>query len=243
MSKRHKLFHLNHNRYGDNMFIETVLLALISLIVLFILTKFMGYRQITQLSMYDYIIGITIGSIASEMVVLEDFQDIIRPLTGMIIYALFTVCLSLLSRHSLTLRHFIEGNPLTLYQHDRIQSQALAKAKMDINELLMQLRIAGYFDLTQIDTVILETNGRLSIFPKTKYRPTTLHDMSLSYQKEVPLIALVIHGKLLKDQLSSIHQDEAWLKSQIQVQGYHDYHELILILCDQNNQITCYPQK
>lgn len=223
------------------MFIETVSLALISLIVLFILTKFMGYRQITQLSMYDYIIGITIGSIASEMVVLEDFHDIIRPLTGMVIYTLFTVCLSLLSRHSLTLRHFIEGNPLTLYHNDRIQSRALAKAKMDINELLMQLRIAGYFDLTQIDTVILETNGRLSIFPKTKHRPATLHDMSLTYQKETPLIALVINGKLLKDQLSSIHRDESWLKSQIQIQGYHDYHELILVLCDHNNQITCYP--
>lgn len=225
------------------MFIETVSLALISLIVLFILTKFMGYRQITQLSMYDYIIGITIGSIASEMVILEDFHDVIRPLTGMVIYTLFTVCLSLLSRHSLTLRHFIEGNPLTLYHNDRIQNRALAKAKMDINELLMQLRIAGYFDLTQIDTVILETNGRLSIFPKTKHRPTTLHDMSLTYQKETPLITLVINGKLLKDQLSSIHQNEAWLKSQIQIQGYHDYHELILVLCDNHNQITCYPIK
>ena len=55
----------------------------------------MGYRQITQLSMYDYIIGITIGSIASEMVVLDNFNDMIRPLTGMIVYTLFTVAFSL----------------------------------------------------------------------------------------------------------------------------------------------------
>ena len=73
------------------MILETLSLAIISLIVLFILTKMMGYRQITQLSMYDYIIGITIGSIASEMVVLDNFNDMIRPLTGMIVYTLFTV--------------------------------------------------------------------------------------------------------------------------------------------------------
>lgn len=224
------------------MILETISLSIISLIVLFILTKMMGYRQITQLSMYDYIIGITIGSIASEMTVLENFKDISRPLTAMIIYALFTICLSLISRRSLKIRHFIEGNPLTLYKDNLIQSDSLAKAKMDINEFLMQLRIAGYFDLTQIDEVILETNGRFSIFPKTKYRPTTVNDLSLHPQTEKPLISLVINGQLLKDQLHFIHQDEKWLLSQLKVQGYHDYNNLLLVLCDNNQQITIYPQ-
>lgn len=223
------------------MILETISLSIISLIVLFILTKMMGYRQITQLSMYDYIIGITIGSIASEMTVLENFKDISRPLTAMIIYALFTICLSLISRRSLKIRHFIEGNPLTLYKDNLIQSDSLAKAKMDINEFLMQLRIAGYFDLTQIDEVILETNGRFSIFPKTKYRPTTVNDLSLHPQTEKPLISLVINGQLLKDQLHFIHQDEKWLLSQLKVQGYHDYNNLLLVLCDNNQQITIYP--
>ena len=102
------------------MILETISLALISLVVLFILTRLMGYRQITQLSMYDYIIGITIGSIASEMVVLDDFNNMLRPLTGMIIYALFTIILSLLSRSSLAIRKFIEGNPITLYENNKI---------------------------------------------------------------------------------------------------------------------------
>ena len=225
------------------MIFETMALAIISLIVLFILTKLMGYRQITQLSMYDYIIGITIGSIASEMVVLEDFSDISRPLTGMILYALFTICLSLLSRSSLTLRHFIEGNPIILYENDKIISKNLAKAKMDINEFLMQLRIQGYFDLTQLEQVILETNGNFSIFIKSKYRPTIVDDLPIKPQKEKPLISLVINVKLLVDQLKKIEQDEKWLMSQINVQGYHDYNELILVLCDQDQQITCYPKK
>lgn len=223
-----------------NMFIETIALAVISLVVLFILTKLMGYRQITQLSMYDYIIGITIGSIASEMVVLEDFQDIYRPLTGMIIYTLFTIILSALSRQSLKFRHFIEGNPITLYENDQIDSTALNKAKLDVNELLMQLRIQGYFDLSQIDKVILETNGNISVFPKVKYRPAIVDDLPMKPKKEKPSLSLVINGQILKDQLKLIEKDETWLMSQLKVQGIQSYKELLLVLCDQDNNISIY---
>lgn len=222
------------------MILETISLAIISLVVLFILTKLMGYRQITQLSMYDYIIGITIGSIASEMVVLSGFKDMIRPLTGMIIYALFTIILSLCSRLSLTFRHFIEGNPLTLYQNNQIQNQALAKAKMDVNEFLMQLRIQGYFDLTQLDQVILETNGNFSVFPKTQYRPAIVNDLPVKPAPEKPLISLIINGKLLPGQLQYIGKDEKWLQGQLKTKGFQHYHELLLVLCDNNNQITVY---
>lgn len=223
------------------MIIKTILFSIISLIVLFFLTKMMGYRQVTQLSMYDYVIGITIGSIASEMAILNDFQEIIRPLTAMIVYALFTICLSLLSRQSLIFRHIIEGNPLTLYINNKIQSQNLKKAKMDVNELLMQLRIQGYFDLTQIERVILETNGNLSVFPKTKYRPTIVNDFHMKIEKETPLISLIINGQLLEKQLKYIEKDEKWLKSQLKVQGYDDYKELVLVLYDSNQNITAYP--
>ncbi|MEG0592322.1 MAG: DUF421 domain-containing protein [Coprobacillus sp.] len=224
------------------MFIQTIALALISLVVLFILTKFMGYRQITQLSMYDYIIGITIGSIASEMVVLSDFKDMYRPLIGMIIYALFTVSLSLLSRKSLTFRHLIEGNPIVLYKNNKILDKSLAKAKMDVNELLMQLRIQGYFDITQIDQVTLETNGNISVFPKSQYRPVIVDDLDITFEEEKPLIALMINSQLLEKQLQRIHQDKKWFDSQLKVKGYQDYQNVLLVLCDNNNNLTIYPK-
>lgn len=226
-----------------NMILKTIIFSLISLIVLFILTKMMGYRQVTQLSMYDYVIGITIGSIASEMSVLKDFNELYRPMTAMIMYALFTICLSLISRNSLKIRHFIEGNPITLYQDNKIKTANLAKAKLDINEFLMQLRIQGYFDLTQVERVILETNGNLSIFPKSKYRPVIVDDLDIKVNNERPLIALIINGQLLEKQLSYIQKDEKWLKSQLKVQGYNDYKELILVLCDSNHTITAYPKE
>ena len=89
--------------------------------------------------------------------------------------------------------------------------------------------------LTQIDTIILETNGRISIFPKTKYRPTIVDDFSFRYQEEKPLLAIVINGQLLEKQLSVIHKDKEWLLKALKVKGYTDYQNLILVLYNDSN--------
>lgn len=222
------------------MIIQTIILSITSLVVLFILTRLMGYRQVTQLSMYDYIIGITIGSIASEMVVLSNYKDMIRPLIGMIMYALFTIMLAILSRTSITLRHFIEGNPLILYENDKIDSDALKKSRIDVNEFLMQLRIQGYFDITQLDKVVLETNGNISVFVKTKYRPLVVSDYTSKIEVEKPVYTLLIEGHIFHDQLKLIHKDEKWFHSQLALQGYNDYQQLLLVVCDQDDKITVY---
>ncbi len=226
-----------------NMIFETFLLAILSLIVLFILTKLMGYRQVTQLSMYDYIIGISIGSIASEMCVLEDWSDVARPLTAMITYAVFVILLSLISRKSLKARHLIEGNPLVLYQDDKILESSLSKAKLDVNEFLMQLRIAGYFDLTQLDQVFLEPNGRFSIFVKPQYRPSIVDDLTIPIPKEEPLFALMINGHLFEDKLVKTGQDKDWFDGQLKAKGYQTYEDVLLVLCDMNNNLTVYNNK
>lgn len=136
--------------------LEYILLPLISLIVLFFLTKLMGYRQVTELSLYDYIIGITIGSIASELIMC-DFEGILKPLLGMIVYAVFTWLISILTKNYMKFRFFVEGKPLILYENDKLYSKALDKAKIDLNELLMNCRMNGYFDLNELDKIILET--------------------------------------------------------------------------------------
>ena len=89
----------------ENESIRIYLLPLISLIVLFFLTKLMGYRQVTELSLYDYIIGITIGSIASELIMC-DFEEILKPLLGMIVYAVFTWLISILTKNYMKFRFF-----------------------------------------------------------------------------------------------------------------------------------------
>lgn len=140
-------------------------MSLFSLAVLFVITKLMGYRQVTQLNMYDYINGITIGSIASELV-MAGVDNILQPLVAMIVYAIVIICLSKITEKSLKLRKIIDGYAVVLYENDQIYFNELKKAKVDLDEFLMQCRIAGYFNLNELQTVVLESNGRLSFFQK-----------------------------------------------------------------------------
>ncbi len=119
------------------------------------------------------------------MIVVDNFHNIIKPLTGMVIYALFPIIIYKLSQHSLKLRKFIKGKPVILYQNNQINNHILSISKIDINEFLMQLRLLGYFDLTQIDIVILEPNGAFSVYPKEQYKPTVVGDFSNKTQNFV----------------------------------------------------------
>lgn len=205
--------------YGDKMeYIEMIILPIISMIVLFIFTKLMGYRQITQLSLYDYIIGITIGSIASELAV-SSFDNYLQSLIAMIIFGLGTCLLSVLTRISKKTRTLIEGNPIVLYENDHLNCKALKIGKIDIDEFLMTCRVNGYFNLNDLEKVILETNGRFSFYPKENARPVQYIDLDKQLNHETMPIDLIKEGKILKSNLKYIHKDEKWLNNQIIVKG------------------------
>lgn len=119
--------------------IKIVALSLGSVIFLFILTKLMENKEMSQLSMFDYIIGITIGSIAAEMsTALEN--DFMQPLVAMAVYAVVSIIISLLSYKSMKIRRIVSGNSLILLDNGEIYRDNLKKAKLDINEFLMQYR-------------------------------------------------------------------------------------------------------
>ena len=131
--------------------------SLVSLAALFLLTKLMGNKQVSQMNLFDYIIGITIGSIAAEMATELDTPE--NSLLAMVVYAVVAVCISLLTNKSLAARRIMTGKPLVLMDGGIIYRENLKKAKMDLGEFLMYCRIGGYFDLSQIQTALLEHNG------------------------------------------------------------------------------------
>ena len=218
--------------------LEYFVLPLISLIVLFLLTKLMGYRQVTELSLYDYIIGITIGSIAAEMV-MGSFNDILKPLIGMIVYGVFTWGVSVLTKRYLNFRFFVEGKPVVLFENDKIYLKSLDKAKIDLNELLMNCRMNGYFELNELDKIILETNGKFSFYPKTLSRPLKLSDLNHQVQKEKIPVLLMLQGNVIKKNLVFVNRNEEWLKHILKVHGLEEKNIEILYL-DSQDQIQFY---
>lgn len=220
--------------------IYTVVLSVISLAVLFLLTKLMGYRQMSQMSLFDYINGITIGSIAAELATnLEDYH---RPLAAMTVYGLATVLLSLLTEKSIRVRRFMNGEPLILLHHGTLYEKNLKKSKIDLNEFLEQCRVSGYFDLSQLQAVILEGNGRLSFLPKAKERPVTPADLDLKPENEDLTAVLVLDGHIMKHNLHHSGKNEKWLTAQLSALGFPEMKDVLLATCDLNNKLTIFPK-
>ena len=219
--------------------LHVILTAIGSIILLFILTKLMGNKQMSQLSLFDYINGITIGSIAAEMATaLED--DFLLPMIGMAVYTAAALLISLVASHSIKLRKFLIGRPLILYDNGKLYRECMKKAKLDLNEFLTECRNNGYFNLSEIQTAILETNGKISILPATSSRPVTPADMNLSPAQEKLPVNLIIDGSVLADNLKAIGKNEKWLQNQLHAQGYHDFREIFLATCDDQDNVSLY---
>ena len=222
--------------------LKIVWLSLGSLLALFVLTKIMGNKEMSQLSMFDYIIGITIGSIAAEMsTALEN--DFMQPLLAMIIYALASVIISFVSYKSLKANRFLTGPSLILLDNGELYRNNLKKAKLDITEFLMQCRTNGYFNLSDIKTAILEPNGKISFLPKAEKRPATPSDMNISVPVDRVVVNVILDGFVLKENLYHTGNDELWLEKQLVSQGIQNVDDIYLATCDCNNNLSVYLKK
>ena len=219
--------------------IYIIVLSLGSIIAIFLLTKLMGYRQMSQMSMFDYVNGITMGSIAAEMATSLD-TGFEKPLVAMIVYALVSLLLSTISSKSIKVRRMLEGAPLVLLNNGEIYRHNLKKAKIDVSELLVQCRINGYFDISKLQTAILEGNGKISFLQKATDRPLTPADVQLSPQQDYMVANVILDGKVMDENLRHTGKDEKWLLDQIRGQGAKRVEDVLLASCDSNNKLQVY---
>lgn len=216
-----------------------IVLSLGSIIAMFLLTKLMGYRQMSQMSMFDYVNGITMGSIAAEMATSLD-TGFEKPLVAMIVYALVSLLLSTVTSKSIKARRMIEGAPLVLLNNGEIYRDNLRKAKIDVSELLVQCRVNGYFDISKLQTAILEGNGKISFLPKVSDRPITPSDVQLFPQQDYMVANVILDGKVMDENLRHTGKDEKWLMDQIKGQGAKRIEDVLLASCDSNNKLQVY---
>lgn len=210
-----------------------------SLIVIFILMKILGNRQMSELSMFDYVNGITVGSIAAEMATSLE-GDFLNPLVAMLVYTLLMYLLSLACSKSMTARKLINGQCLLLYQNGKLIEKNFKKAKLDINEFLTQCRINGYFNIADLDTAMIETNGHISFIPLSQKRTTTPEDLNLSVPQEKPVFNVIIDGKIMYDNLKSSGNDKTWLDKNLKKQKESDISKIFLATCDSENHLSIY---
>ena len=221
------------------LYLRVILTSILSVSLLFVITRLISYRQLSELSLFDYINGITIGSIAAELATCEH-GDAFKISIAMVIYGAFTILVAFLSDKSIALRKAFVGNPTLLMKNGRLYYEGFRKSRLDVNEFLMKCRNNGYFDITQIDTAILEPNGRVSFLPVSQDRPATPKDMKLSVTQDALVANVIIDGKVIEKSLSAIGKDEKWLRDRLKNQNYTDYSSILLASCDERGTVTVF---
>lgn len=216
--------------------LKIVLSSLLSIAELFILAKLMGKRQISQMSFFDYINGITIGSIAAEMAI-GGFKNILPPAIAMVVYSAVALCISIVCDKSIKCRQLLCGKPTVIMDKDKIYRKGMKKAKLDLNELLMQARINGFYDLSKIQTIILEANGTLSFLPKSEERPLTPADMNMTPTRETVFTPLIIDGRIIEKNLILKNKSLDWLNAQLKKQNAGSPESVLLALFNGNELV------
>ncbi len=208
--------------------------SITSLIVLFFITKLMGKKQVSELSLFDYVIGISIGNFTAEMVMNFDYQYI-NGIVAIVSFGLVSYLVSVITLKSIKLRRFIIGVPTVIVEDGKISLEALKSTKLDVNDLLEECRSMGYFDITQISYAILEVNGKISILPKSDYQVPNLTDLKIKKEKAYLSINVIIDGKVMENNLNNTNKDINWLKQELKKQGYTNFNNILLATITNGN--------
>ncbi len=220
-------------------FVKVFFMSIGSIIALFISTKVIGNKQMSELSMFDYINGITIGSIAAEMATALE-NDFYYPLMAIAIYTIVIWLISIISEKSLKSRRIFAGRSIILMENGKLFEKNLRTSKIDINDFLAQCRINGYFNTDDIDTAILEQNGKISFLPKSDTKPLTPRDINLSPEQEKLSQVVILDGHIMTENLKRSGNNKKWLESELKKQKIGNIKDVYLAECDNNNNLSVF---
>ncbi len=218
----------------NNDILSVFLSALAAYAVLFVISKLLGKKQIAELDFIDYVTGISIGSIAAEMA-----TDLERPIylfiISMGVFFIFDMIITLISRKTNWLKYFLRGKPLILINQGKIDFKNLKKSKIDFYDLQGLARDKGYFDLSEIEYAIFETNGDLSILATDEKRAVKKEDFeNIKSSKPSLTYYLVVDGDISKYALNQTKKNKDWVLKEIKKQKVN-IKDIMYAQYDENN--------
>lgn len=216
--------------------IVVIVRALISFFTLLLFARLLGNHQMSNLTYFDYINGITIGSIAGTLATDLSSKAWVHWL-GLTVYVAITFSIQFMDLKSRFFSKVLDGEPTVLMQNAKILERNLKKSKMTKDELMMLLREKNIFDPTQVAYAIMEPDGNLSVLPKAEYQPATPKDLNIPVKPAGITTELIMDGILLDQNLKQRNKDRQWLDLQLKSNGIKDFKEVSFAAILPNGQL------
>lgn len=198
---------------------------------LLLLMRLMRKKQLSQYTFYDYAVGITIGSIASTLSI-ELENRTVSVYWGLIIWAILPVLLGWLYLKSIVIRKIFDSEPVVLIKEGKILEDNLKRELLNLEDLQMQLRSAGIFELADVEYAILEKNGQVNAIKKKEKQPVTPGDLNLPVLNKGGPLVLVLDGKIMHDTIHHSPYSKAWLLGELNKKGITDISQVIVAQVD-----------
>ncbi|MFD1706695.1 DUF421 domain-containing protein [Siminovitchia sediminis] len=187
-------------------------------VVLFFITKWLGKKQISELSFFEYVTGISIGSIGAEVAMgLE--RNIFHGVIGIVIFAAIPFIAGLIALKSKGFRNFIEGKATVFIKDGKIMEDNLKKERYTTDELLELLRKKDVFQVADVEFAVLEATGDLSVMLKKENQPLTAKDLNLSIPSIKEPQTVIMDGVIMDEPLATIGRSRAWLHTELEKLG------------------------
>ncbi len=224
-------------------FSEILLRVVATILVMLIMARLNGPKQIAQMSFYDYVTGISVGSIAATISINTDLS-LTSGLFAIILFFAVNLLLNKITHINLTANAVLTGKPIKKKKKGSIKISGLQQSKMTVSELLSNLRTSGYFNINDVYTANLEPTGKLSVQPKGFARPARNDDLQLKAANPIQVLSVIMDGVILQSNLKLMNIDEKWLVRELRKQNIDEaeLNQIILAVVDENHKLTVYKQ-
>ncbi len=192
--------------------------SLIAFATLFLFARILGKQQISELTFFEYVLGITVGSTAASLstdLTTKPFPHWL----SLLVWTAGALGLQMVQIKNRRWAKIIDGEPVVLIQNGKILEKNLKTSRMTVDELLEQLRLKDVFDLSHVEFAILETNGQVSVLRKSQHVPVTPYHLNIPTSYEGLSTELIVNGKILPQNLEQVQLDENWLRGELARRG------------------------
>ncbi|KAA1191479.1 MULTISPECIES: DUF421 domain-containing protein [Paenibacillus] len=198
--------------------LEVVVRTLFAVVVLFFLTKLLGKRQVSQLSFFEYITGITVGSLAAY-ISLDTDKYWHLGLIALIVWVACSLGIEWLQMKSKKARDFIDFKSTVLIKDGKILEDHMKKERLTTDELLEELRKKDVFNISEVEFAIMESDGAINILLKKEYLPLSAKDLGVKVAPQKESQAVIMDGKVLDKPLDTLNLTRSWLDGALEKMG------------------------
>lgn len=216
--------------------VVVIVRGIIAFITLHIFARILGKQQVSQLTFFDYILGITIGSIAATLTT-DLSSRAWAHWVGLTTWTGAVWFVQWLTLRSRAVSKYLNGEPVILVMNGQIMEDNLKKMRYTLDELLLQLRENNVFDLGTVEFAVLETNGKLSVLKKSQYAPATPDDLDIPTKYKGISTELIYDGIIIDKNLKRVNLNRTWLKQQLKSLDIKSPEQVFLAALDTEGQL------